>query len=81
MSLYTFVKSATSDTIHIFEGRVQPNEECLKRRESMCGALALKEGEILSQASCMFEDEARQFAANRVRARKVCGKCVAQLYY
>lgn len=81
MSLFTFVKSATSDEIHIFEGRVQPHEDCLKRRESMCGALALKDGEINPQANCMFEDEARQFAANRVRARKVCGKCVAQLYY
>ena len=81
MALYTFIKSSISDEIHIFEGRVKPHEECLKRRESMCGALELKEGEKIAQASCMFEDEARQYAANRIRARKVCGKCVAQLYY
>ena len=81
MSLFTFVKSAISDEIHIFEGRVQPHEECLKRRESMCGNLALNEGILVSQTNCMFEDEARHLAANRIRARKVCGKCVAQLYY
>lgn len=77
MKAYSFIKSAKTEEIHIFEGDFTTNG-CNAENKCICKKVQQSEGAWIDGSICLEQQQAREKAANI--GRPVCGDCVSHLY-
>jgi hypothetical protein len=71
------MKSTKTSEIHIFEGDFTTNP-CNAENKSICKKMEKSQGDWISLATCLDEQQAREKAAKI--GIDVCGDCVSHLY-
>lgn len=80
MDAYTLKESKDTGELHLFKGKMQPNNKehpCTSARDSICESMK-KSDSLRNKFTCCDEVEARKKCAEF--GRSVCGTCVSNLY-